>query len=103
MGTGELGHTHVRLHVVGIQDPNKTQVNTRQTRTIIYTNKYIHTRTHTHIYIYIHIYIYFIYIYVYLHIYTIDGYIHGYIHNMAPKWLRDIYEIKKCVFENFGK
>ena len=63
MGTGELGHTHVRLHVVGIQDPNKTQVNTRQTRTIMYTNTYIHTRTHTHTHIYIYIYIYYIYIY----------------------------------------
>ena len=66
MGTGELGHTHVRLHVVGIQDPNKTQVNTRQTRTIMYTNKYIHTRTHTHTHIYIYIYIYYIYIHIHM-------------------------------------
>ena len=72
MGTGELGHTHVRLHVVGIQDPNKTQVNTRQTRTIMYTNKYIHTRTHTHT----HTYIYTLYIYTYIYIYMyIDIYI----------------------------
>ena len=25
IGTGTLGHTHVRLHVFGIQDPNKAQ------------------------------------------------------------------------------
>ena len=43
MATDALGHTHVRLHVVGIQDPMKAQVNTRPTRIIIHTNKYTHT------------------------------------------------------------
>ena len=38
MTTGALGHTHVRLHVVGIQDPKKAQVNTRATSIIIHTN-----------------------------------------------------------------
>ena len=38
MATGALGHTHVRLHVVGIQDPEKAQVNTRATSIIIHTN-----------------------------------------------------------------
>ena len=52
MATGALGHTHVRLHAVGIQNPNKAQVNTRPKRIIIHTNIY------THIYIYIYIYIY---------------------------------------------
>ena len=51
MVTGALGHTHVRLHVLGIQDPNKAQVNTRATMIIIHTNIY----THTHIYINIYI------------------------------------------------
>ena len=51
MATGALGHTHVRLHVLGIQDPNKAQVNTRATMIIIHTNIY----THTHIYINIYI------------------------------------------------
>ena len=27
MATGALGHTHLRLHVVGIQDPNTVKVN----------------------------------------------------------------------------
>ena len=55
MAIGALGHTHVRLHVVGIQDTNNAQVNTRQT-IIINTNIYITTHTHKHpqyIYIYI--------------------------------------------------
>ena len=52
MATGALGHTHVRLHVLGIQDPNKAQVNTRATMIIIHTNIY----THTHIYKYIYRY-----------------------------------------------
>ena len=38
MATGALGHTHVRLHVVGIQDPKKVQVSTRSTGIIIHTN-----------------------------------------------------------------
>ena len=64
MATGALGHTHVRLHVVGIQDPNKAQINTRPTRITIYTNIYTHTYTNKRTYIYIYIYIYiFIYIY----------------------------------------
>ena len=55
MATGAFGHTNVWLHVVGTQDTNKAQVNTRSTRIIIHTNKY----THTYIYnIYIYIYIY---------------------------------------------
>ena len=61
MATGTLGHTHVQLHVLGIQDPNKAQVNTRATMIIIHTNIYTHTHTQTHthiIYIYIYIYIY---------------------------------------------
>ena len=48
MATGAIGHTHVRLHVVGIQDPNNAQINTRPMRIIIHTN--IHIHTHTHIY-----------------------------------------------------
>ena len=46
VATGALGHTHVRLHVVGFQD-SKTQVATTATNIIIDTN----------IYIYIYIYI----------------------------------------------
>ena len=38
MATGALGYTHVRLHVIGIQDPEKAQVNTRATSIIIQTN-----------------------------------------------------------------
>ena len=49
MATGALGHTHVSLHVLGIQDPNKAQVNTRATRIITYKHIYIHQ----HIYMYI--------------------------------------------------
>ena len=49
MATGALGHTHVRLHVVGIRDPNKAQVKTRPTGIIIHTDIYTH--------IYIHVYI----------------------------------------------
>ena len=52
MATGALGHTHVRLHVLSMQDPNKAQDHTRATTTII-----IHTNTYTYIYIYIYIYI----------------------------------------------
>ena len=61
MATGALGHIHIWLHVLGIQDPNKAQVNTRATRLIIHTKIYqhtqphTHTHTHTYIYIYIHI------------------------------------------------
>ena len=44
MATGALGHTHVRLHVLDIQDPNKAQVNTKVTRMIIHRN--IHTPTY---------------------------------------------------------
>ena len=51
MTTGALGHIHIWLHVLGIQDPNKAQVNTRATMIIIHTNIY----THTHIYINIYI------------------------------------------------
>ena len=50
MATGALGHTHVRLDVVGFQDSKKAQVNTTATSIIIDTNIYI--------YIYINIYIY---------------------------------------------
>ena len=32
MEIGALGHTHVRLHIVGIPDPNKAQADTRPTR-----------------------------------------------------------------------
>ena len=56
MVTGALGYTHVRLHVLGIQDPNKAQVNTRATKIIIHRN--IHRHTHTHIYICTYIYVY---------------------------------------------
>ena len=62
MATGALGHIHIWLHVLGIQDPNKAQVNTRATRLIIHTKIYQHTQphthTHTHIYIYIYTYTY---------------------------------------------
>ena len=49
MATDALGHTHVRLNVVGIKDANKAQINTRQTRVIKHTNT--HTHIHTHIYL----------------------------------------------------
>ena len=55
MATGDLGQTHVRLHVLIIQDTNKAQDNTRVTGIIIHTNIYIH------IYICIYIYIYILY------------------------------------------
>ena len=57
MATGALGHTHVRLHFVSIQIPNKAQVSTRATSIIIHTT-YIHTHTHTHTHTHIYIYIY---------------------------------------------
>ena len=53
MTTGALGHTHVRLHVFGIQDPNEAQVKTRAISIIIHTN--IHIYTHTYMYIYVYI------------------------------------------------
>ena len=40
--TSALGHTHVRLHVVGFQDSKKAQVNTTATNIIIDTNIYIY-------------------------------------------------------------
>ena len=42
MATGALGHTHVRLHVVGFQDSKKAQVNTTATNIIIDTNIYLY-------------------------------------------------------------
>ena len=38
MATGALGHTLVRLPVVGFQDPKKAQVNNIVTTMIIHTN-----------------------------------------------------------------
>ena len=42
MATGALGHTHVRLHILSIQDRNKARDSTRATRIII-----IHTNIYT--------------------------------------------------------
>ena len=53
MATGALGHTHVRLHVLDIQDPNKAQVNTKVTRMIIHRN--IHTPTYICLQLWMHI------------------------------------------------
>ena len=47
MATGALGHTHVRLHVLSIEDPNKAQVNTKATRIIINTNIYTYIKACT--------------------------------------------------------
>ena len=44
MATAALGHTQVRLHVVGFQNPKKAQVNNKGTS----ANIYIYTHTHTH-------------------------------------------------------
>ena len=49
MATGAIGHTHVRLHVVGFQDPKKAQINNTATSIIIDKNIYIYN----YIYIYI--------------------------------------------------
>ena len=66
MATGALGHTHVRLHVLSIQDQNKAQDHTRAKRIII-----IHASIYSYIYIYV-------YIHAYIHAYTCT-----YISNMA--------------------
>ena len=42
MATVARGHTHVRLYVAGIENPNQAQVNTRLKRIIIDTNIYMH-------------------------------------------------------------
>ena len=71
MATGAIVHTHVRLHVLSIQFPNKAQDNNRATSIII-----IHTNICTYIHTYIRIYTYiYIYIYIKKHIY-IDIYMH---------------------------
>ena len=99
MATGALGHTHVRLHVLSIQDQNKAQDHTRAKRIIIihasiykyiymqvYILFYFYCVTHTHtgfsfIYIYIYIYIYMhIYMHIRAHIYHIWHYIYIYIY-----------------------
>ena len=78
MATGALGHTHVRLHVLSIQDQNKAQDHTRAKRIII-----IHASIYSYINIYIYIYIY-IYMHIYMHIrahiYHIWHYIYIYIY-----------------------
>ena len=73
MATGALGHTHVRLHVLSIQDQNKAQDNTRAKRILV-----IHASIYT-VYIYIYTCIY-IYICMYMHIYIIYGIIYIYIY-----------------------
>ena len=106
MATGALGHTHVRLHVLSIQDQNKAQDNTRAKRIIV-----IHASIYTvYIYIYIYIYIYthayiyiyactctyisymalYIYIYIYIYTYTYM-HIHAHIYHI---W----HEVTKIVY-----
>ena len=89
MATGALGHTHVRLHVLSIQDQNKAQDHTRAKRIII-----IHASIYKYIYMQVYILFYFycvththtgfsfIYIYIYIHAY-IHAYTCTYISYMA--------------------
>ena len=51
MATEALRRNYVRLHVVGIKDATKAQINTRPTRIIKHTNKRARAHTHTHTYI----------------------------------------------------
>ena len=113
MATGALGHTHVRLHVLSIQDQNKAQDHTRAKRIIIihasiykyiymqvYILFYFYCVTHTHTgfsFIYIYIYIYTcIYTCIYVHIYIIYGiiYIYIYMYTCIYKHIYIIYGMR---------
>ena len=56
MATGALGHTHLRLDVVGFQDSRKAQVNTTATNIIIDRNIYISLYLYLYLSIYLSIY-----------------------------------------------
>ena len=97
MVTGALEHTHVRLHVLSIQDQNKAQDHTRAKRIII-----IHASIYSYIYIYIYICIYTcIYTCIYMHIYIkydiIYIYMYVYMHIQAHIY-HIWHEVTKIVY-----